>query len=220
MKKRIFALMSALILTFGMSVSVFAASSADAGTTVTAVPVGNEITQATADALANATTIAEAPAGTTIAAVSAATANAAKEQAKEAAGSNAAIATVVDLKVPAGTEKASFTLTIPTIKGTDSVLILHQKSDGTWETINPDSVADGKVSFTMTSFSPVAVVIKAAAASTGTVVVPAPTAGAAAPAAATSALIAPKTGDVLMAVAFMAVICLAGTVVSFKKATN
>lgn len=220
MKKRIFALMSALVLTFGMSVSVFAAGSADAGTTVTAVPVDSEITQDTADALANATELCEAPDGTTFKAVTAATANVAKEEAKKAAGSNAAIATVVDLIVPAGTEKASFTLALPAIKGTDSVLILHQKSDGTWETINPDSVADGKVSFTMTSFSPVAVVIKAAAVSTGTVAVPAPTAGAAAPAAATSALIAPKTGDVLMAVAFMAVICLAGTVVSFKKAAN
>lgn len=218
MKKRIFALMSAFVLTFGMTVSVFAASSADAPTTVTAVPVVNDITQDVADAMAKSTTLAEAPAGTTITAVPAATANAAKEQAKTVVGTGAAIATVVDLQVPAGTEKASFTLQIPTVKGGDSVLILHQKSDGTWETINPDSVADGKVSFTMTSFSPVAVVIKAAEVTSTVVTVP--SAGAAAPSAAVSALVAPKTGDVLMAVALLAAICMTGMVVSFKKAAN
>jgi hypothetical protein len=37
----------------------------------------------------------------------------------------------------------------------DSILVLHQKADGTWETIIPDKVEDGKVTVSFTSLSPV-----------------------------------------------------------------
>jgi hypothetical protein len=52
----------------------------------------------------------------------------------------------------------TITFNLNNILAGDSLLILHQKPDGTWETIIPDKVEDGKVTATFTSLSPVAFV--------------------------------------------------------------
>lgn len=228
MKKRLFALASALILTFGMSVSVFAADSASADTTTTtvvAVSVDTPISDTQASEFAKSTTVTSSVEGAKVQAVTASVANTAAAEAKASVGSNAAIATVVDLSVPEGTGVADFTLSVPTVKAGQRIVVLHQKKDGTWEKIDPTSVKDGAVSFTLTSYSPIAIVIENASETTTTTVVEnqAPSVGPAIDAALayiSAAGTAPKTGDVMMAMAIMASICLAGSIVFSKKAVK
>jgi len=79
----------------------------------------------------------------------------------------AAIVSVVDVTVT-GTvnadNKATLTFKVADVKAGETILVLHQLKDGTWETITPDNVADGVVTATFTSFSPVAFVKVAATA--------------------------------------------------------
>lgn len=202
MKKRVFALVCTLVLTFGMAVSVFASGTdSPAASTTTTVPAATSADGTFTDDLLNAyasstsvtTTVKDAKIGK----VSTSVAASAASRAKAVAGSGAVIATIVDLQVPAGTGAASFTLTCPNVQAGMKVIVLHQLANGTWETINPSAVGNSSVTFTMTSYSPVAVVIQNSASGT-----------------------APKTGDVVMAVAFLATVCLIGTVVFSKKAVN
>lgn len=226
MKKKLFALASALILTFGMSVSVFAADSASTSTTtttVTAVSVDATITADQANAFAAGTTVTASVEGAKVAPVTAEVANAAAAQAKAVAGTNAAIATIVDLSVPEGTGEGVFTLSVPTVKAGQAIIILHQKADGTWEEISPEEVKDGAVTFKMSSYSPVAIVIKNASETTTVANNTAASEGPAIDAALAyiaAAGTAPKTGDMMMTMAIMASICLAGSVVFSKKAAH
>lgn len=226
MKKRLFALASALILTFGMSVSVFAADSASTDTTTTtvvAVSVDTTITDAQASAFAANTTVTSSVTGVTVAPVTAAVANTAAAEAKASVGANAAIATIVDLSVPEGTGEAEFTLAVPTVKAGQKIVVLHQKKDGTWEKIDAPKVADGSVTFKLSSYSPIAIVIENASETTTVVENQAASVGPAIDAALayiSAAGTAPKTGDVMMAMAIMASICLAGSAVFTKKAVR
>lgn len=202
MKKRVFALVSALILTFGMTVSVFASETqSPTASNTTTVPAATSADATFSDdllnAYANSTSITSPTVKASWKKVSTSVAASAAARAKAVAGSGAVIATIVNLEVPAGTGAANFTLNCPNVQAGMRVIILHQLADGTWETINPSAVSNGSVSFTLTSYSPVAVVIQNSASGT-----------------------APKTGDVVMAVAFLAAVCLIGTVVFSKKAVN
>lgn len=125
--------------------------------------------------------------------VSADTAKAMIAQAKAIAGKNTFIASIVDLEVPAGTGTATFTLGCPNVWKGQNVTILHRKSDGSFETIKPDSVEDNKVTFTMTSYSPIAIVINTGA-------------------------VSPKTGDIIALAAAMAAISGIGAAVCGRKA--
>ncbi len=213
MKKRILALVGALVLTMGMSLNVCAApsstASSNSSTTTTTTTTTNtsssvadeklatttqQFTSATIAEFAKTTTIKDGVTGATISVVSDETAAAAIAQAKAVVDDNAFVAAVVDLKVPAGTGAATFTLGCPNVWAGQKVVILHQKADGTWETIKPSKVANNEVTFTLTSYSPVAIVIDTTAA---------------------------KTGDVTGVVATAAIVCLAGAVVfGRKKAAN
>lgn len=210
MKKKLFALLCAVTMTFAMSLTAFAAPSVNTGDvveeeddddeeeeakeTVVVEDVktadGQQITVAVVEDFAKTTTVTSTVEAT-ISAVTSDTAKAAAAQAKAVVGDNAALATVVDLSVPEGTGEASFTLNVPKVAAGQSVTILHQKKDGTWETIKPTNVANGSVTFTLTSYSPVAVVINATA---------------------------PKTGDMVMAVAALAMVSLTGSAAALKKA--
>ncbi len=71
------------------------------------------------------------------------------------------VVAVVDVKLPAGNipaEGISITFNVDGIVAGDKLYILHEKADGTWETINPTKVEDGKVTATFKSLSPVAIV--------------------------------------------------------------
>lgn len=231
MKKKILALICAMALTAGMSMSVFAAGSASAGGVAgsgspSAGGVAGGKPSSSAGAVANESgssssaaasevlvsgsdnvtgqkfsadtleyfaqdTKVSGVAGATVKEVSPATAKAMIAQARTIAGRYTFIASIVDLQVPAGTGTATFTLTCSNVWKGQNVTILHQKSDGSFETIKPISVEDNKVTFTMTSYSPVAIVIN-----TGS----------------------PKTGDIILLVAAVAAISGTGTAVCAKKA--
>lgn len=197
MKKRVLAFVGAVVLTCAMSLSAFAAESNTATnvaeqSTKTVTTAAQTITATDVAAYAATTTVtsAEVP-GATVAPVNIDVAEAAVVYAESVTGnSNISVATVVDLVVPAGTGAATFTLACPVLAGQD-VTIVHMKSDLSWESIKPVSVDNGSVTFTMTSYSPVAVIVNATA---------------------------PKTQDIILMVAGLAVVCLAGAVVFGRKA--
>lgn len=195
MKKRVFALVCALVLMFAMSINVFASTSATgadvAGNSEDAsATIGSQtITAATLASYADKTKVSS-NVDAKIAAVSMETAKAAIAQAKAVVGPNASIATIVDLSVPEGTGAATFTLSCSVSAG-QNVTILHLKKDGSWESIKPSNVSNGSVTFSLSSYSPVAVVVN------GT---------------------APKTADMVLLVAGIAVVCLAGATVFGRKA--
>ena len=184
MKKRILALACAMALMCAMSSTAFAAGSVttESVTKSTAVVAADpaltigsqQLTAKTIEEFAKTTTVAKA----------------AVAEAKSVVGGNAFIASVIDLSVPAGTGEASFTLSCANIAAGQSVTILHQKADGTWEAITPSSVTNGSVTFTLTSYSPVAIVINATA---------------------------PKTGDMAVIISMLAVVCLAGAVIFGRR---
>ncbi len=196
MKKRIMAFACAFALMLSMSLNVFAASangsevgnnSPDASLTI-----GSQtITESDLTAYAADTKVSASVEGVTLSAVSTDTAKAAVAEAKKVVGDNAFIASVVDLNVPEGTGEAEFVLNIASIRKNQSVTILHGKADGTWESIAPSKVEDGAVTFKLTSYSPIAVVVNATA---------------------------PKTGDLLWLVAVMAAVCLGGAIAFGRKA--
>lgn len=177
MKKRILALACAMTMLFGMSLSVFAAGSATSSSTARDAAEeasnGAEMSQIVTIAnstgqtfsgwtilnFAETTKIASGVSGATISAVGLDTARAMIAEANRKVGAGTFIASIVDLNVPAGTGTATFTLTCPNVWKGQKVTILHQKKDGTYETIKPSNVADNSVTFTMTSYSPIAIVI-------------------------------------------------------------
>ena len=201
----------ALVLTFGMCTTVFAQPSATDDSTT------GQYTETQLNNFAASTTVVEAPAGTTIEAVEPAVADAAVKAAETQVGKDAEVLSVVELEVPDGTGEATFTLACAIVKSGDAVYVLHQKADGTWEKITPMSVEDGKVTFKMTSYSPIALVLEKAGTTAGTPAesTPAPAAPAA-PAA--NAATAPKTADMGMMVALMSLACLGGAAKFGKKA--
>lgn len=200
MKRRILAFVGAMVLAMGMSMTAFAAGSTTANDVANnpapaAAPElatgSQQFTEATIEEFAKTTTVTTTVAGAKIEAVSTDVAKAAIAQAKAVVSQNAFVATIVDLKVPEGTGEASFTLGCANVHAGQNVTILHQKKDGTWESIKPSAVNNGSVTFTLTSYSPVAVVINA---------------------------VSPKTGDMMMIAAGMAMVCLAGAAVFARKA--
>ena len=170
------------------STNTGSSSTTSSSTTNESLATGTQqFTSATLAEFAETTTIKSGVAGATITVVSDETAAAAIAQAKSIVGNNAFVAAVFDLNA---SEAGTFTLTCPNVWAGQKVIILHQLSNGTWETITPSKVANNEVTFSMTSYSPVAIVIDT-------------TAG--------------KTADVAPAVAVMALICLAGAVVFGRK---
>lgn len=192
MKKRFLALASALVLASAMTVTSFAAPSVSTDTVANEeLATGSQqFTAATIEEFAKTTTVSSSV-NATVVAVTTETAAAAISQAKAVVGANAFVASVVDLQVPAGTGAAEFTLNCPNVWAGQKVTILHQKADGTWETIKPSKVGNNTVTFTLTSYSPVAIIVDAAA---------------------------PKTGDVVTVAGVLAAACLAGGAAFGKKA--
>lgn len=111
--------------------------------------------------------------------------------AKAVVGDDAFVASIFDLIVPAGTGTATYKVACSNVWAGQSVKILHMKADGSIETITPDAVENNAVTFTLSSYSPIAIVVD---------VTP-----------------APKTADPVMGVAAMALISLAGACVARKK---
>lgn len=195
MKKKLLAFVCAVVLAGTMGMTASAAGSVTTGSVVLNTDSGlatstQQFTEATIENFAKTTTVTSTV-NATISAVSVDTAKAGIAQAKAVVGENVFVASVVDLSVPAGTGEATFTVGCPNVWAGQNVTILHQKADGTWETIKPISVENNAVTFTLSSYSPIVIAINATA---------------------------PKTGDMVMVIAGLAVICLAGVTVFGKKA--
>lgn len=206
MKRRILGLACAMTMVVGMSMTAFAAGSSNAPAVAQAVTKNEAVITADSNAMGQVitgNTLEFFKTDTQISGVEGLkvlvvpTEAAAKiaEHAKELAGENAFIATMVDLEVPAGTGTATFTLNCSNVWSGQSVTILHLKSDGTVERITPGSVEDNRVTFTMSSYSPIAVVIDTAA----------------------STVKSPKTGDVSALAAAATLFCGTGALFFRRK---
>lgn len=82
----------------------------------------------------------------------------------------AAIVAAVEIDATITGDKADIAIAVPDLKAGETVIVLHQKADGTWEQLPVVEVANGKVTATFTSFSPV-VIVKVASTSAKTGVV-------------------------------------------------
>lgn len=189
MKKRILALVCAMVMTMAMGMTVCAAPSVTTNTVTKVETPSQAIDYTVVVEMVKRTTISS-DVEATINNVGMETVNSAVSYAQSAVGANAFVATIFDLSVPSG-QAATFTVGCPYVFAGQKVVVLHQKSNGEWETITPSNVANGSVTFDMTSYSPVAIVIDGTAS---------------------------KTADMGVTVAIMALICLAGAAVCAKKA--
>lgn len=126
-----------------------------------------------------------------------------------------------NISIPEGTDISKgiqLSIGISGIQAGKNYVLLHLTKDGVWETIKPDSIADGKVTATFTSLSPVVasevIVLVGEEESEPWPEPRHPENAAAAPAGAATS---PKTGETLPAAGLMALICLAGAAVCAKR---
>lgn len=141
---------------FAAPITSFAATSSNKTNTDT-TSTGAKVTEASATVDGKAVTL-------TITAPTAAEAKAADEQAaKVTTIQNAKVFSVVDIARPAGitdeqlAKGVEVTIKVDGMKTGTNVVVLHQKDNGSWETLSAKA-GDGTVTFTTTSFSPFAVV--------------------------------------------------------------
>lgn len=194
--KKIVALLFAGVLVCSMGINAFA-NSPSTSTTDTSV-VGNSTVaevkvwdKILVDGKESDVTVSVAAANETVV-------EEAKAQATAIVGKKATVLQVVDVIFPKEFKSITIPFNIVNVKEGDNIVALHQKADGSWESITPDKVDNGKVTVTFTSLSPVAFV----AADGATVK-------------------SPKTGDVTVPfVAIIAVLAFAGAAVTGKKVFN
>lgn len=233
MKKRVMAVLTAVMVLAMGSMTVLAANSPSTSTTPSTPAAGQTASTSVADvktpaAYAEVVTGATVDgAAVTVAAVPQATVDATKTAVQNQLNDLAAlgnvlgnqtvkdaqkdstktvkaeIVSVVDIQ---GTAGGTVTLKVAGVKAGDTILIMHfNETTGAWEDIKPSKVADGELTFALSSFSPVAIVkLDVATTTQGT-------------AAATTTATSPKTGEAVPFIAIIAVICLAGIVVCGKK---
>lgn len=194
--KKFMALLCAGVLACSMSLVAFAAESPSTSTTDNQV-VGNSTVE---EVRVWDTVLVDGKESTGSLSVAAAS-DAKVAEAKAAAAqvsSKAAVLEVVDVNFSGSFSKITIPFNVKNVVAGQNIVVLHQKADGTWETITPDKVENGKVTVTFTSLSPVAFVVADG-----------------------SAVVSPKTGDVAVPfVALLAVVAVAGAAVAGKKAFN
>ena len=198
MKKKLAGLLAA-VMVLTMGTTVFAAQSAELGAEESKVvekAMGSVSTKATAvtpDGTSVTVTVTAVESKTIV--------EAATTQAAEAVKGGTVLGIVdVTAEIPEGAQSVDVTLTVDGIKKGDSIVVLHQKADGTWETLASKVEKDGEVIATFTSFSPV-VVVKAAATETSQ----------------TEVLTSPKDGDPVSVLPVLAILFAVGIVVFGRK---
>lgn len=161
MKKKL-AAMIAMMMVLLVGTTVFAAPSVDkesANEEILKAEVGliSDATAETPDGNAVAISITEV---SSIDIVESAKKNAASAAAKIAEGAVANVLGIVDVQagIPDGYISIDVTFQVSDIKVGDKVIVLHQRQDGTWETLASKIKKDGEITATFTSFSPVAIV--------------------------------------------------------------
>lgn len=166
MKKKIAVVLTALMV-MAMGTTAFAATSPTTKT--------SETTTTEATAYANVTVAAggividgvASTAAPTVKAVTTAQVEAAQTQAVASVAPTAKVLQMIDVTLPVSFEKAQLTFSVNGVTAGQKIAVLHQKHDGSWEVINPDSVGNGTVTATFTSLSPIAFVAYNASAQTG-----------------------------------------------------
>lgn len=212
MKKRLAGLLAAMmVLTVGTT--VFGAQSAErpaADQQIVTEAVGTVSTEATA-----VTPSGEAVEVTVTVVASTDVVEAAQTKAEEFAAKavengTADVLGIVDItaEIPEGADSVDVTIKADGIKAGDTILVLHQKADGTWESLPARVEKDGEVIATFTSFSPVAIVkVEAPTVSTGDVAESDTETGAT----------SPKDGAPVSALPALALVCVAGIVIFGRK---
>lgn len=140
-------------------------TSSDSDAVVGSTTLGQVITEDVLGEFFSGTTVTAPVSGATYSQVVAADA-ASLISAANSLGGTIRIATMVDIHVPTGTGAATFTLGVPGLVSGQSVTVLHLRSDGVVERLPVSSVNSGSVTFTMTSYSPVAVIINESSSTT------------------------------------------------------
>ena len=144
MKKKIAVVLTALMV-MAMGTTAFAATSPTTKT--------SETTTTEATAYANVT-VAEggividgvaSTAAPTVKAVTTAQVEAAQTQAVASVAPTAKVLQMIDVTLPVSFEKAQLTFSVNGVTAGQKIAVLHQKHDGSWEVINPDSVGNGTV---------------------------------------------------------------------------
>lgn len=166
MKKKIAVVLTALMVMV-MGTTAFAATSPTTKT--------SETTTTEAAAYANVTVAADgividgvaSTAAPTVKAVTTAQVEEAQAQAVANVAPTAKVLQMIDVTLPVSFEKAQLTFSVNGVTAGQKIAVLHQKHDGSWEVINPDSVGNGTVTATFTSLSPIAFVAYNASAQTG-----------------------------------------------------
>ena len=189
MKKKVAALLTA-IMVMAMGTTAFAASptTTTTDTTTTTATAYADVTIASNGVVIDGVASDVTP---TITAVTTAQVEAAQAQAVASISSNAKVLKMVDVSLPVSFTKAQLTFNVSGVTEGQKIAVLHQKHDGSWETITPDAVGNGTVTATFTSLSPVAIVAYNASAQTG------------------------ETAPVMPVI--IAVICVAGVAICAKK---
>ncbi len=189
MKKKVAALLTA-IMVMAMGTTAFAASptTTTTDTTTTTATAYADVTIASNGVVIDGVASNVTP---TITAVTTAQVEAAQAQAVASISSTAKVLKMVDVSLPVSFTKAQLTFNVSGVTEGQKIAVLHQKHDGSWETITPDAVGNGTVTATFTSLSPVAIVAYNASAQTG------------------------ETAPVMPVI--IAVICMAGVAICAKK---
>lgn len=229
----------ALALTFGMTVNAAGSVTTEGNAPVLSEEQTRQYEQK-AEAQAAATTVTATVGGVSVTVTKTAVAPQTLAQAEQVGADKViANASSLGISIPEGatvktTVVGSANITIP--EGTDiskgiqlsigisgiqagkNYVLLHLTKDGVWETIKPDSIADGKVTATFKSLSPVVAseIIIVGEEESEPWPEPRHPENAAAAAAANAAT-SPKTGETLPAAGLMALICLAGAAVCAKR---
>ena len=162
MKKKIAVVLTALMV-MAMGTTVFAATSPTTKTSETTTAYAN-VTVAAGGIVIDGVASTATP---TVKAVTTAQVEAAQTQAVASVAPTAKVLQMIDVTLPVSFEKAQLTFSVNGVTAGQKIAVLHQKHDGSWEVINPDSVGNGTVTATFTSLSPIAFVAYNASAQTG-----------------------------------------------------
>ena len=163
MKKKIAVVLTALMV-MAMGTTAFAATSPTTKTTTAEATAYANVTVAAGGIVIDGVASTAAP---TVKAVTTAQVEAAQTQAVASVAPTAKVLQMIDVTLPVSFEKAQLTFSVNGVTAGQKIAVLHQKHDGSWEVINPDSVGNGTVTATFTSLSPIAFVAYNASAQTG-----------------------------------------------------
>lgn len=171
MKKIVSGMIAVMLLVFTMGTTVFASPSPNGETAIKekSEQLNNQISQDKISCSgADGKSITVEKKALNVEQYNAANLEVAKQNGKK--NSEGTIMAMTDLSVPQGTDTSKgikMTLAVSGVMKGDNIVVLHRKSDGTWETPSVTVNADGTITFRLTSLSPLVIVRYPAQTSSG-----------------------------------------------------